>query len=159
MTILFKLKEDLPIRAYRVSDKGKVLNLLRLNTPKYFSPEEYNDLEYYLENEIEYYYVIEMESKIVGSGGFNLIEDKTTGVISWDILHPDFQRKSLGSALLKYRIQEIQKFENVHKIIVRTSQLVYKFYEKLGFNVTGVVEDYWAKDFDLVKMEYNKQGV
>lgn len=150
------MDEDLTIRAYRGSDKGVVLNLLWLNTPQYFSPEEYNDLEYYLENEIEYYYVIEIESKIVGSGGFNFTEDKTTGIISWDILHPDFQRKSLGSTLLKYRIQEIQKFEGVTRIIVRTSQLVYKFYEKLGFNVAEVVEDYWAKDFHLVKMEYKK---
>lgn len=150
------MKEDFKIRAYRGSDKGEVLNLLWLNTPQYFSPEEYTDLEYYLENEIEYYYVIEIESKIVGSGGFNFTEDKTTGIISWDILHPDFQSKSLGSTLLKYRIQEIQKFEGVTRIIVRTSQLVYKFYEKLGFNVAEVVEDYWDKDFHLVKMEYNK---
>ncbi len=148
------MKKELTIRAYRNADKAEVLNLLSLNTPQYFSPDEFQDLENYLENEIEYYYVIEIEGKIIGSGGFNFADDKTTGIISWDILHPDFQGKSLGSTLLAHRIENIQKFEHVSKIIVRTSQLVYKFYEKCGFDVIEVIKDYWAKDFDLVKMEY-----
>lgn len=141
------------IRAYSSSDKDRVLNLFRLNTPAYFSPKEQDDLEYYLESEIESYYVIEMSGKVVGSGGLNFSDDKTRGVISWDIIHPGFQRRSLGSALLKFRIREIQKIIGVKSITVRTSQLVYRFYEKQGFRTTEVVEDYWDKGFHLYKME------
>jgi [ribosomal protein S18]-alanine N-acetyltransferase len=150
------MKDEVIIREYKNTDKEAILNLFSLNTPEYFSPEEENGLVFYLENEIEYYFVLEINKQIVGSGGINFSEDKTTGIISWDILHPDFQRKSLGSKLLKYRIEKLKEFSEVQKIIVRTSQLVYRFYEKQGFKLIEIVEDYWAKGFHLYKMEYMK---
>lgn len=146
------------IRAYKDSDKLIVLNLLRLNTPTYFSPEEENDLIYYLENEIEYYFVLEINNQIVGVGGINFSDDKTIGKISWDIFHPNFQRKSFGSKLLTYRIKKIEQIKEVQEISVRTSQLVYKFYEKHGFELIEIVENYWAKGFHLYKMKYNKDA-
>ncbi|MBC7914537.1 MAG: GNAT family N-acetyltransferase [Pyrinomonadaceae bacterium] len=151
------MNEELNIRAYKTTDQEAVLNLLRLNTPQYFSTEEENDLVYYLENEIEHYFVIEINQQIVGSGGFNFSGDKTTGKISWDIFHPEFQRKSLGTKLLNYRIQRLQTFKEVKKITVRTSQLAYQFYEKQGFKLLEIVEDYWAKGFHLYTMEYIKK--
>ena len=147
------MKDELTIRPYINSDKAVLLNILKLNTPKYFSPEEEVDLVYYLDNEIEYYYVIEINSQVVGGGGINFTEDKMTGKISWDLISPDFQGKSLGSALLNYRIERLKEFKGVQQIIVRTSQLVYKFYEKLGFTLFEIVEDYWAKGLDIVKKQ------
>ena len=142
------------IRAYQTSDKDAVLDLLRLNIPQYFSPEEEVDLVRYLENKIVHYFVLEFKNQVIGSGGFNFSDDKTTGIISWDILHPEFQGRSFGNALLRYRIEQLQQFKDVQKIIVRTSQLAYKFYEKAGFKLLEIVEDYWAKGFDLYRMEY-----
>lgn len=151
------MKDKILIREYNAQDKVAVLNLLKLNTPNYFSPEEEKDLVYYLDNEIEYYFVLEFNDIIVGSGGFNFSGYVTNGKISWDIFHPDHQGKSLGSMLVNYRIEKLKKFKNLKTITVRTSQLVYKFYEKLGFKIIEVVEDYWAKDFHLYKMEYIKE--
>ena len=150
------MKDELTIRPYINSDKAVLLNILKLNTPKYFSPEEEVDLVYYLDNEIEYYYVIEINNQVVGGGGINFTEDKMTGKISWDLINPDFQGKLLGSALLNYRIERLKEFKDVQQIIVRTSQLVYKFYEKLGFTLFEIVEDYWAKGFHLYNMKYTK---
>jgi len=45
--------------------------------------------------------IIELENKIVGCGGINF-KDETTGVISWGIIHPEFQRKSFGLATKKW---------------------------------------------------------
>ncbi|MFD2162586.1 GNAT family N-acetyltransferase [Paradesertivirga mongoliensis] len=142
------------IRNYTISDKEAVLNLLKLNTPAHFSAEEEKDLNYYLDHEIEQYFVLELNQHIVGCGGINFSEDNSTGIISWDIIHPEFQGQSLGSKLLKYRIGKLQQLETVHQIIVRTSQLSYKFYEKLGFRLLEVMNDYWAKGFHLYKMKY-----
>lgn len=148
------MKDKIVIREYNDKDKIAILNLLRLNTPHYFSPEEEKDLIHYLDNEIEYYYVLEFESSIVGCGGFNFSGDVTQGKISWDIFHPTYQGKSLGSLLLNYRIKELKKFKDLKMISVRTSQLAYKFYEKQGFKLLEIVKDYWAEGFDLYRMEY-----
>lgn len=150
------MKNETLIRKYKKSDRETVLNLLRLNTPDFFSPDEENDFIYYLENEIEYYFVIEMNGKIIGSGGFNFSGEKRFAKISRDILHPDFQRMSFGSKLLQYRIDKLQQL-NVPVIIVRTSQLAHKFYQKQGFELMKIIEDYWAKDFHLYKMKYVKE--
>jgi [ribosomal protein S18]-alanine N-acetyltransferase len=148
------IEDQVIIREYKDQDKESVLNLLRLNTPKFFSPDEERDFAYYLENEIEYYFTIEINQQIVGSGGFNFSGDPSKGKISWDILHPNFQGKSLGRTLLRYRIEKLKKFHEVQEITVRTSQLVYKFYEKQGFKLIEIVEDYWAMGFQLYKIKY-----
>ena len=41
---------NIHIREYSSSDKKMVIELLRLNTPKYFAPEEENDFIQYLDN-------------------------------------------------------------------------------------------------------------
>ncbi len=150
------MKYKVLIKEYKDSDKAEVVNLLKLNTPSYFSTEEEKDLIYYLDNEIEKYYVIEIDNQLVGSGGINFENDKTTGIISWDILHPKFQKKKIGTLLLKYRIGVLSSTESIKTITVRTTQLTYEFYQKNGFELKEVEKDYWAEGFDLYKMEYKK---
>ena len=67
---------------------------------------------------------------VVGCGVINFAENKTIGKISWDIIHPDFQGKSLGTKLLKCRIEVLKTIPGIQKITVRTLQVAYKFYEK-----------------------------
>ena len=148
------MNHSITIREYEPTDKDAVINLIRLNIPKYFAPTEETDLNYYLDHERELYYVLLFDGQIVGCCGINFEDNKTTGKISWDILHPQYQGKSLGSQLLKYRIEKIKVIDSIQKITVRTSQLAYKFYEKQGFELNEVKEDYWAKGFDLYRMEY-----
>lgn len=142
------------IRNYEPKDHEKVLALLRLNIPRYFAPEEEKDLIHYLQNEAENYYVMELDGEIVGCGGFNFSDDGTVGKISWDFFHPEQQGKGFGTRLTLFRIQKLKKYPNVKTISVRTSQLAYKFYEKLGFETKETVKDYWAKEFDMVRMEF-----
>lgn len=153
------MKEKATIRVYVNKDKEKVIELLRLNTPKYFSPEEEKNLIHYLDNEIELYYVLELENRIIGSGGINFKEDNNIGYISWDFLHPEFQGQGLGTMILNYRIDILQEYKSIKKIIIRTTQLVYRFYEKAGFKVVEQVKDYWAEGFDMYKMEYRLRRI
>ncbi|MNQ52439.1 N-acetylglutamate synthase [compost metagenome] len=144
------------IREYEPIDKHDVINLLRLNTPEFFATEEEEDLIKYLETERELYYVVLSDGKIVGCGGINFAEDKTTGKISWDIFHPDFQGKSMGTKLLNHRIHKLNSIDSIQKIIVRTSQVAYRFYEKQGFKLFEIKKDYWAEGFDMYTMEYEQ---
>lgn len=145
------------IREYKSIDKNAVLELIRLNIPKYFASSEEDDFSRYLDSEIELYYVLLFDKKLVGCGGINFSDNRMTGKISWDILHPEYQGKSLGTYLLEYRIKKLKSIDSVQRITVRTSQLAYKFYEKRGFELLEVKKDYWARGFDMYRMEYKIQ--
>ncbi len=142
------------IRAYITKDKEAVVGLLKLNTPKYFAQSEEEDFIYYLENELEQYFVLEYKNKIVGCGGINFSNDSETAKISWDIFHPNYQEKGFGRLLVKHRIEILLQLKNVKTIAVRTSQYAYLFYEKQGFRTIDIIKNYWANSFDLYHMEY-----
>ncbi|WP_163410812.1 GNAT family N-acetyltransferase [Flavobacterium ajazii] len=144
------------IREYQTNDKGEVVNLIKLNIPKFFAADEEEDLKRYLETERELYYVLLYDKKIVGCGGINFADNKTNGKISWDIFHPAYQGKSLGTKLLKHRIDKLNSIESIQRITVRTSQIAYKFYEKQGFELFEIKKDYWAAGFDMYNMEYKR---
>ena len=140
------------IRPYTPADDDAILELLRLNTPQYFAESEETDLLDYLSNHIDHYYIVEIDSRIMGCGGFNRTPDGKSGVLSWDIIHPGSQGKGIGRTLVQHRINAMREL-GVENIGVRTSQHAYKFYEKMGFTLKKVVKDYWAPGFDLYDME------
>ena len=142
------------IREYRTTDKDDVMELIRRNTPEYFAAEEEIDLSDYLDREIELYYVLVTNDRIVGCGGINFADGGTVGKISWDMVHPQYRGKPLGTRLLRHRIEKLEAMRSVRRITVRTSQLAFGFYEKRGFELKGIEKDYWAEGFDLYRMEY-----
>lgn len=146
------MDSKMTIREYTPSDLGVILQLFRLNTPRYFSIAEENDLMDYLENHAGHFFIVESGGVIAGCGGYNLFPEQADARISWDIFHPDFQGQGLGSALLHYRIDRLNAVPGLKTITVRTSQLVYPFYEKFGFELKEMVKDYWADGFDLYRM-------
>ncbi|MFP4090250.1 MAG: GNAT family N-acetyltransferase [Cyclobacteriaceae bacterium] len=109
---------------------------------------------HYLENELEHYYVLLSGNEIVGAGGINFSGNPSIGKISWDLVHPEQQGKGLGRKLLSFRLEKLKAMPEVEQITVRTSQLVYKFYERAGFHLTEVIKDYWAPGYDLYQMKY-----
>ncbi len=57
----FYMNTKITIRVYSKTDKPCVLELLKLNTPQYFSEEEEQDFVFFLENEIEQYFVVQKD--------------------------------------------------------------------------------------------------
>lgn len=147
------MESQTSIRRYETKDKSILIDLLRINTPKYFGVEEEIDFVRYLESEIESYFVIEKNQQIVGCGGINLNLEKQIGIISWGMIHPDFFGQKLGSQLLEYRISFLKVNYSLQKIIVRTSQLVFPFYQKHGFELKEIHPDYWSKGLNMYFME------
>jgi ribosomal protein S18 acetylase RimI-like enzyme len=142
------------IQSYKEDDYALLLKLFILNSPAYFAPEELDDYKKYLKNEREDYYVVKVVDVIVGCGGINYDTEEKTAVISWDILDPSFQGQGIGSALLQYRISLLKNDSKIEKIVVRTSQHTYLYYEKNNFYTVKVKKDYWAAGFDLYLMNY-----
>lgn len=141
-------------RRYTSRDREKLIELLRLNTPEFFAASEEKGFVEYLDHHSQNYFVIEDSETIIGAGGFNGgFDDGKTVRISWDIMHPGFQGKGIGTKLTLYRIDQIKKSPIVSKVVVRTTQLVYAFYQKLGFELEKTEKDFWAKGFDLYQMK------
>lgn len=147
------------IRKYSDTNRDEILKLLRLNTPQFFAASEEADLIYYLENHAHNFYVAIEENKILGCGGFNLADDKSVMRISWDIVHPSSQGRGVGTALTLFRINKIKEIESIKIISVRTSQHVYKFYERFGFEIKEKVKDFWAPGFDMFRMECSVDSI
>lgn len=143
------------IRPYFIEDKKALLHILELLTPQYFDVAEKADFIKYLKTEKEDYFVIELNNQVVGSGGVNYFHSEREARISWDLIHPDFQGKGLGKQLLAHRIYHIKNQNRFDKIIVRTSQMAFQFYLKMGFETITIEKDFWAQGFDLYFMELN----
>lgn len=141
------------IRDYTHKDKSKAIALFRQNTPQYFASNEERDFENYLVNEVEDYYVYEYNSEIIEAGGINYFPEKKLARMSWDIVDPKSQGNGIGKELIQYRINRLNSNQNIELIIVRTTQLVYQFYGKMGFEIKKVEKDFWAKGFDLYQMQ------
>lgn len=136
---------------------SSVINLLELNTPLYFHTSEKKEFQEYLTSKREDYFVYIKDDQVVGCGGINYFSEENVARISWDIIHPDHHGKGIGKELMLYRIDWIKKQSSRHqRIIVRTSQLVFKFYQKMGFSLQEVIPDYWAPKLDLYLMELEK---
>lgn len=144
------------IRAYRAEDKADLIDLLKTNIPDFFAASEVKDLEYYLDNELEEYFVYEVKGRLVGAGGINYDEEGLVGKVSWDFIHSAYHGQGIGSQLLAYRLQLLFSNEAIKKVIVRTSQFVYAYYAKFGFESLRKEHDYWAKGYHLYYMELDR---
>jgi len=138
------------IRHYRASDKKHLIKLLELNSPSCFHPSEKADFSQYLDNETEQYYVYLNEQEILGCGGINFGFDQgRTARLSWDMVHPSFQGKHIGSQLVNHRISHLKTNTAIEYVVVRTTQMAYKFYLKFGFKLENIEKNYWETGFDL----------
>lgn len=142
------------ILPYSTGHEADVLALLRLNTPAAFAPSEEADFIDYLHEKREQYFVMASGEQIVGCGGINTADEGATGVISWDMIHPDYHRIGIGSRLLQHRLQILHQMPGIQKIIVRTSQFAHHFYGKHGFELIRQHRDYWAPGYDMYLMEF-----
>lgn len=143
---------DIEIKTYSTEFEETLIQIFDLLTPTFFDASERSDYRHYLRQEKEDYYIVLNNEICVAAGGINYEPERKKAFISWDLIHPDFHGKGIGRKLMQHRLKRIQSHSNAEQIIVRTSQLVYPFYEKQGFVLEKTVKDYWAEGFDLYQM-------
>jgi [ribosomal protein S18]-alanine N-acetyltransferase len=146
------------IRTYTTTDFVACLSVFDANTPQYFAPSERDWFISYFEKQIEDFYVVEKDDKIVACGGVNYEDNNTTGVLSWGMVLPEYQQQGIGTALTKHRLEVMRCKENLTKARVRTAQLTFKFYEKMGFTLTHFEAGYFGGLFDLYDMNMDLKG-
>lgn len=62
---------------------------------------------------------------------------------------PDDQGKGLGTALLKFSLEQLRR-EGVRRVELGTGTFGYQlaFYQRIGFRVDSVVKDHFLKNYD-----------
>ena len=78
------------IRPFKPHDKEILVDIFKLNTPKYFAPKEVDDFIEYLEYYSDTYLTIEHDGKITGGTGYYVRESGKSGRITWIFFHPDY---------------------------------------------------------------------
>lgn len=141
------------IRPYVSTDREALINIFKLNTPEFFDPKEIADFEAYLDEFADTYFTTELEGKIVGGTGYCYSENNTVGHVTWILFHPNTKGMGLGKKAVEHCFEHFKSNLDLKKIEVTTSQLAYRFFEKLGFTLLRTQKDYWGKGLDLYVME------
>lgn len=134
------------------TDLNFLIKIFTLNIPKYFDKTELDDFKkYFNSNNIETYFIIESEGKILGAAGY-AYENKQTAKICWVFIDPDYHSNGLGTKLVNHCIDILKRDHQLNVIQLETSNLTYKFYEKLNFKIQYIKKEYWPNNDDLYFM-------
>lgn len=141
------------IRTAQKQDFKFLSKIFSLNVPKYFDKKELDDFKKYFNSKnLESYFIIESQGKVLGSGGY-AYENIKTARICWLFIHPNYHGLGLGKKLVNYCIKILKNDRKLSVIEVETSNLTYKFYEKLNFKIEYIKKDYWPNNDDLYFMK------
>jgi N-acetylglutamate synthase-like GNAT family acetyltransferase len=149
------------IRKYQAIDRPACITIFNSNTPTFFATSELADFLPWLDHQeqastpspqTDYYYVLEVNKKVIASGGFHLNLDTAQATLAWGMVDHTWHGQGVGSHLLAYRIQQIRVLHPACTILLDTTQHTYRFFQRFGFTVTQVTKDYYAKGLDRYDM-------
>jgi ribosomal protein S18 acetylase RimI-like enzyme len=96
---------------------------------------------------------LKTKNRIIGGVGFEIRERDSSGRINWIFLHPGFSGAGHGKKAVEYCLSILKADPAVKVLVVRTSQLAYKFFESLGYNLVRTEKNYWGQGLDLYLMQ------
>ncbi len=151
---------DVNIREYQLADREGCLMAFKSNVPLFFTSEEVGFFTNFLDTFYDkvtdiktYFFVVLVDNKIIGCGGFGDKDNTQTISLAWGLIHKDFHKKGYGEKLLKYRLERIQKFYPANPLVIDTTQFSVGFFEKYGFEITKYTPDFYEKGmhrYDLI---------
>ncbi|MEO6303758.1 MAG: GNAT family N-acetyltransferase [Bacteroidia bacterium] len=164
--ILVLDSEIMLIREYKPSDREACIKIFASNESLYFAPDEFFLFENWLNakdkgkiayksNQVEHFYVVEQNSKVIACGGFYIPADSNTASMTWGMVENGSHKRGIGKKLLIYRIEEIKQSYPKFSIMLDTSQHTFKFFEKQDFSVTKITKDAYGEGLDRYDMTMN----
>lgn len=99
-----------------------------------------------------HFFVYRSEDTIVGVAALS-VESVDTGQIHWVYILPEYQRRGIGTALMRHLEQKAME-KGLRQLKLHTAGIALwaiTFYQKLGYGVTGKVDRPWG--FDVVMMK------
>ena len=143
----------LKFRPYQAEDNGRCVEIFMSNTPRYFGVEEADEFRQFLEALPCAYFVATQDDEIVACGGHGYHGKKQAVVLCWGMVRADLHKQGLGKFMLIERLKQI--FTDFGETVVQidTSQHSQGFFERYGFQVKEINENYFAPGLHRVEME------
>ncbi len=150
------------IQRASLNDLNEILFVINVSNREAFSkiiPKEYFRFPILTFDELLRYfrvmefYVYRVENRIVGVSALH-VESKNVGRIHWVYILPKYQRRGIGTALIRH-IEKRAKELGLRKLKLITPEKAFwaiNFYRKLGYRIVGRIRNPW--DYDVV-MEKN----
>ena len=140
-------------RTYQTSDKNDIIALFNSNCPKYFNPNDLNDLVDYLENYAdENFKVVCIDGVILGCGGHYVKQKEQVFGIAWVM----FKRHALGvsnfltvsNLFFEHLLLNIKSESFQFDIVINTTQLLEKLFNKFGFLTEEIIKNGFGLNLD-----------
>ena len=143
----------LKFRPYQAEDNGRCVEIFMSNTPRYFGVEEADEFRQFLEALPCAYFVATQDDEIVACGGHGYHGKKQAVALCWGMVRADLHKQGLGKFMLIERLKQI--FTDFGETVVQidTSQHSQGFFERYGFQVKEVTQNYFAPGLHRVDME------
>ena len=145
-------------RPYQPEDKDSCIEIFMSNTPQYFGVDEADEFRQFLETLPCAYFVATQDNEIVACGGHGYHGKKETMVLCWGMVHADLHKQGLGKFMLIERLKQIYKDFGPTVVQIDTSQHSQGFFERYGFQVREISENYFDAGLHRVDMQLELNG-
>jgi [ribosomal protein S18]-alanine N-acetyltransferase len=145
------------MRPYSNADRDRLVEILRMNVPKYFSAGDVFDFERYLREQqwARHCVYLDLDRRVVGCASCHV---KAPGVVglSWMFFEP-FQvgPAALRRTLVEYFSRVAREFcpgEDV-TLVLNTIPRTAKLMRRFGFSTVETIKDGYSPGYDKVLME------
>lgn len=143
------------IRPYNKADFLECMTAFETNVPKFFTVAEVTLFKKFLETFATptKFYVVELDTKIIGAGGFGKRLDNNDMTLIWGYIDKNFHRKGYGKALLNHRLKIFREAFPTEPMRMDTTQHSFPFYEKHGFKLLKITPNYYTENLHRYDLE------
>lgn len=124
---------SLTFRRFAPGDTAKCLELYDLNEPDRFPAGVRDDYATLLNNQSIYVLISEKDGRVVACGGLYYHTRKDIAGLCFGLVHPQFQRMGIGTALLLARLALLDPSRPRFVLLISAVEKSIGFYRRLGF--------------------------
>lgn len=120
-------------RRYRPEDLAQCIELYAANEPGRFPTGVIELYRRCLSDQTSYFLVLERDNQIVASGGLSFFMRPDVAVLSFGLVHPEYQGSGIGTALLLARLALLPTHRYAYVVFIFAVEKSVGFYRRFGF--------------------------
>jgi ribosomal protein S18 acetylase RimI-like enzyme len=150
-------------RRYRESDLNGCVNLYDLNAPARF-PKLEPPYSTTLTSERSYTLVAEKNGELIAAGSVSYHRapgflNRKAAVLSFGLVHPDYQNKGIGTALVLARLALLKPSEEYYFVLIFAVNQSIGFYRRLGFQDVAKWKDCDGQEHPVAMLEFLRREI